>query len=127
MIIFNRFLNSSKVNNLSTKSNNQFFNVSFEAKLERSPKKDVLVREHAQKVASTLKNQTKTIKPADLSSKTIKKYESIKKERILTDEVMYFLQPQEDAKGNKVFTKAQTEIIWHADAKVAFLSPLQKN
>lgn len=94
-----------------------------EAKLERSPDQDVV---SLSKVKSKAKsNSTKNVKnPAQVLQETKTNLDIVVNENILPEEVLYFLNPKTDAKGNEYFTAAQTRIINSAVNKVKFFKSM---
>ena len=96
-----------------------------ENKLERSPATDSV---NLSKVSSKKKirspKQAKT--PEQIFKETQTNLEFVRKEEILPEEVLYFLAPKVDAKGNASFTPAQTRIIEAASNKVAFFKTMAR-
>lgn len=101
--------------------------------LERSPAQDTVTfsaKEKKAEEAPKAKPVKKATNPTKVKkndfAKTQAKLETVKKEKILTQEVLYFLNPKEDAKGKKSFTAAQTNIINAAYDKVKFFKGFAK-
>ena len=92
-----------------------------ENKLERTPDTDSF---QLQTTPIATKKIKTTINTTQQHSETLKKLEFVTKEKLLTQEVLYFLQPKIDTKGNKTFTQNQTKIIDLANDKIKFFKAM---
>lgn len=60
----------------------------------------------------------------EINRETAEKLDFVAKEKILTKELLHFLQPKLDAKGNKSFTPSQRKIIDLANEKLKFFDTI---
>ena len=93
--------------------------------LERSPMTDTFVgkTEETQKIKKTLSTKNKK-DIAEINKETAEKLDFVTKEKILTKELLHFLQPKLDAKGNKIFTPSQRNVIDLANEKLKFFDTI---
>lgn len=96
-----------------------------ENKLERSPVQDSVTLSKV--TAKSKARPAKPIKtPAQIFKETKTNLDIVIKENILPEEVLYFLNPKVDTKGNESFSPAQIRIIEAASNKVAFFRAMAK-
>lgn len=95
-------------------------------KLERSPATDTLQIKNTPRPLKTneIKETRKTRNNAKINKQAAKDLDFVTKEKLLTKELLYFLQPKIDAKGNKTFTPAQINIIGLAAEKLKFFDTI---
>ncbi len=96
-----------------------------ESKLERSPAQDSVSLSKA-----TKKTKSRTVKNTKTAEQIYKETQAnldfVINEKILPEEVLYFLEPKVDSKGNKHFTLAQARIIEAASNKVLFFKTMAR-
>ncbi len=91
--------------------------------LERTPVSDTVEISND----DTKISKTKKVKEVKDQTKLIEtKLAKAKEEKILTEEVLYFLEPKVDAQGKKSFTKSQIGVIDAAYNKIKFFDSFSK-
>ena len=90
-------------------------------KLERSPENDKFVRTSANSI--NLSKKKLSLADMEIAASNLK---DIKDEKLLNDELLYFLEPKIDAKGKATFTPSQALVIDAAHRKIEYFKKLSK-